>query len=484
MTATSQEANDGVRSPSRGTFLKGAAIAAGAVAGGLDAGLSALAAEPLHVAAASVTPLHIEIDAGQNAAPFLWFKQELIQKFGADPKIIGLPFVGQYEKIVSEMVARTATYDLLVFPPQMIGDFVAQKFLEPLDGYTHMLDPKLSDVLPVYRDPNLKRHGTLYALPYDGDLLQVVYRTDLFNNPAEQRAFKARYKRDLRPPRSWSEYMDIARFFHRPPHLYGNAFYGQRGFCYAWFINVFAAYGGRWFDAKTMKATINSNVGSAALNLLLAQKQYAPPNILQVGYPELNEAFLNGSTAMVVQWDDLPLKVNNPQMSKVVGKGGWAPCPVRSYMPYSRVMAVSAYSKNKAAAYQVAAYMSLNQQRFVYDPGCGEDPVRSSVLDARLAKSHTGASTLPPAQARQYVSAIKQGILAGYPELSIPGAPRYLDTLDQFVNQALAGQLSAKQALDSCASEWDSLTQQLDQGAQMAAYGDWIASFRRAGIAY
>src|SRR5580658_5089151 len=138
----------------------------------------------------------------------------------------------------------------------------------------------------------------------------------------------------IAPPKTWDQFMQIAEFFTRPPNLYGTAFYAQRGFCYAWFINIFAGMGGRWFT-DDMKPGINSEAGVKALGMLVKQKQYSPPNILQIGYPELNDAFLNGSTAMVVQWNDLPLKVGDPKMSKVVGKGGVAPIPVRTYMPYS-----------------------------------------------------------------------------------------------------------------------------------------------------
>ena len=50
-------------------------------------------------------------------------------------KQIGLPFVGQYEKLVSELTARSSAYDLLVFPPYFLGDFVALGFLRDLDQY-------------------------------------------------------------------------------------------------------------------------------------------------------------------------------------------------------------------------------------------------------------------------------------------------------------------------------------------------------------
>ena len=466
---------------SRRTLLRdGAALTTGL------AGASLLGGAVASRAAFAATTVNVECDAGQNQNPFRWQADAIKKKFGIEMNQIGLPFVGQYEKLVSELTARSSAYDLLVFPPYFLGDFVALGFLRDLDQYKQVLDPQLDDYLPVYRDPVIKRNGKLYALMYDGDNLQVIYRTDLFNDPTEQKNFKAKYGWDLAPPKTWDQYMQIAEFFTRPPKLYGTAFYAQRGFCYAWFINIFAGMGGHWFS-DDMKPGINSEAGVKALEMLVKQKQYSPPNILQIGYPELNDAFLNGSTAMVVQWNDLPLKVDDPKMSKVVGKGGVAPIPVRTYMPYSRVMAVSAFSKNPEDAYKVAAWMQLPDVdiTYVYDSNCGQDPYRVSSLKWEAAtKNHEGGPALPPDLAKAYVETIKEGLKNGYPELSIPGAPRYLDILDLYVSQALAGTMPAKAALDAAANEWNSITQAEDPDSQKAAYAAWVKSFKDVGIAY
>jgi multiple sugar transport system substrate-binding protein len=464
----------------RGLLRNGAALGASLAGGSLVGG----AMFPRAAFAAST--VNVECDAGQNQNPFRWQADAIKQKFGIEMNQIGLPFVGQYEKLVSELTARSSAYDLLVFPPYFLGDFVALGFLRDLDQYKGLVDPQLDDYLPVYRDPVIKRDGKLYALMYDGDNLQVIFRSDLFNDPTEQKNFKAKYGWDLAPPKTWDQFMQIAEFFTRPPNLYGTAFYAQRGFCYAWFINIFAGMGGRWFT-DDMKPGINSEAGVKALEMLVKQKQYSPPNILQIGYPELNDAFLNGSTAMVVQWNDLPLKVGDPKMSKVVGKGGVAPIPVRTYMPYSRVMAVSAFSKNPEDAYRVAAHMQLPEidVTYVYDSNCGQDPYRASSLKWEAAtKNHEGGPALDPDLAKAYVETIKEGLKDGYPELSIPGAPRYLDILDLYVSQALAGTLPAKAALDAAASEWNNITQAEDPDNQKAAYAAWVKSFKDVGVAY
>ena len=100
---------------------------------GLTLGLSGAAAiggSLLPEEAFAAGLVNIEVDAGQNENPFRWNADAMKSKFGADIKMIGLPFVGQYEKLVSELTARSAAYDLLVFPPYFLGDFVALGFLQ------------------------------------------------------------------------------------------------------------------------------------------------------------------------------------------------------------------------------------------------------------------------------------------------------------------------------------------------------------------
>ena len=110
-------------------------------------------------------------------------------------------------------------------------------------------------------------------------------------------------------------------------------------------------------------------------------------------------------------------------------------------------MAVSAFAKNPEDAYRVASYMQLPDVciTYVYDSNCGQDPYRWSSLKPEAAmKDHTGGPSLDAADAKSYVDAIREGLKAGYPELAIPGAPRYLDILDLYVSQALAGGVQAK----------------------------------------
>lgn len=457
----------------RRRFLAGG-VTAGATLVGSSALASLAATSPVSarlLPRSESSTITVEIDEGQNALPFQWFNEAMHKAVGVSTTTDGLPFLGQYALIVAALISHSSAYDVLVFPPQMLGEFVAKGFLRKLTDFGPASAFDLGDILPAYR-PQISRNGDLFAAMYDGDTLMTTYRLDIF----ERAGIKL-------PPTTWDEFLAVAKELHHPPHQYGNAFLGQRGFCYAWFFNIYAGYGGAWFDSN-MKPAFSSDAGVKALELLVELGRYAPPEELNIGYPQLNEVYLNGSTAMVIQWDDLPLKTEDPALSKVVGKSGFASCPQRTYMPYSRVMAISAYSNNPHNAWKAIQFMdrSAVAGRDVYDPACGEDPFRYSMLHPDLVKSHTGKPSMSPVQATRYVNAIKDCLEAGYPELSIPGAPRYLDQLDLYVNKALAGQMKPGAALRAAAASWDSITDSYGRSSQEAAYKAWAASQGAVGL--
>src|SRR5919197_1150349 len=344
---------------------------------------------------------------------------------------------------------------------------------EPITKYTPAMQKKFAITI---------KNGKRYALTYDGDILYVYYRRDLWNDPTEKKDFQKKYGYPLAPPKTWDQYLDQARFFNRPPHLHGTAFYGQRGFSYGWWANIWAGLGGHWFDARTMKTQINSPAGLKALNYLLEMKKVSPPDVLSYGYEGLRNAFFLGKFAMCVQWPDLHKKSfgGDPEApSKIAGKLGSVPCPNgKSYMPYSRIGAISASGKNPDGANDVLWYLQQPavSDDYVTDPKNGVDSCRYSNL-----RPENWIKRFPqyPALVTEYAKTMRANLLQGFPELSIPGAPTYIDKLDLYIIQALAGQIKPKVALDSAAREWESLTDSLDRNAQRQAYMTWISTFRK-----
>lgn len=440
-------------------------------------------------------------DAGQNMESLNKYADDFT-KAGITIKQVGATFTGLYDKLKTDFVAGSGDYDMVIFYPSYIGDFAGNGYLAPLDDFmkktpASIWDPMLDEVEPPYREIYCKWGGKVYALPYDGDVLELYYRKDLFENPQEKEAFKQKYNRDLTPPADWKEWLQVAEFFTRKQGdtlagqkldhpFYGTGEYGARGFSYGWFLSRFASAGGIYFD-ENMNPMINTPAAVEGLQNMVDSLKFCPPDVLSYGYEELKNAFLNGDIAMVVQWSDVGKKTADPQLSKVVGKVGFAAVPGtevngkvqhRTPMPVGRVLAVPASSKNKEAAYWVAKFLSLDKSPITVAANwSGQDPYRVSHF---TDPSHYKFSDETSRKA--YLEATEENLKNGFPDLNIPGAAQYIDALDLAVNKALSGEADPKTALDAAADDWKGITERLGADNQKKFWKEALTSYRSAGL--
>lgn len=439
-------------------------------------------------------------DAGQNLKPLEWYKDKIREESGiVIDQVVGVPFTSVYEKLKTEFVAQTGAYDLVVFYPAYLGEFAGLGYLMPLDDFAKKYDPKLDDVSTGVRELNCKYGGKLYALPYDGDVLNLYYRKDLFNNDTEKANFKKQFGRNLEVPETWDEFLDIAKFFTRKKgeklagetlkeDFYGSAELAARGFSYAWWLARFGSLGGVYFD-EDMKPLINNEKGVKALELFKESLKYSPPDVMAYGYEELKNAYLEGKVAMVIQWSDIQKKAQDPRISKIVNRSGIAAIPgtkvgdkiVRSApMPVGRVLAVPRTAKHPEAAYWVARYLSVNTSLHdVSSSETGLDPYRKS----HYANPKAFAALLGSEEAaKEYLDTVAVNLENAYPELNIPGAGNYQDVLDLYINRALSGEMAPKAALDAAAKEWEQITRKLGAARQKEIYLKAVEAWKVLGI--
>jgi multiple sugar transport system substrate-binding protein len=441
-------------------------------------------------------------DAGHNLGPYT-FWQDDFAAMGINIEITEVPFADVYQVEKTEFVAGTGAFDVVTFYPAFIGDFASNGYLLPLDEFmarepAAVWDPNQADVLAPFRELYNKFGGQTYALTIDGDVLVLMYRKDLFEHPDEQAAFMEQYGHELRPPETWDEWLEVGEFFTRAAgetlagetleeDFYGLAEFGRRSFSWAWFMNRAASAGVMYFDEE-MNPLINSPESVAALQNMVDSLQYAPPDVLNFGYDELRDVFIQGRAAMVVQWTDVPKKAADPSQSVIAGKVGVGRVPGtlvgdtvvhRSLMPVGRVVAVAADSEVSDAAYCVAKHVAYNRSlEDVTTPLTGLDPYRQIHLDNVAAY----APLMGEENAQAYLDGLNQALQDGYPEIFIPGAAQYSDVLDLHVNRALAGEESPQEALDAAASEWDEITDRLGRDGQIAVWQQALESYRVLGL--
>ena len=74
-----------------------------------------------------------------------------------------------------------------------------------------------------------------------------------------------------------------------------------------------------------------------------------------------------------------------------------------------------------------------------------------------------------PASAK-WLRALAGAMEIGTPDLIIPAGFEYYDQIAIHGGEALAGNVSAQEALDNCAGEWDRITRRMGKENQLASY--------------
>src|SRR6476469_9006602 len=185
---------------------------------------------------------------------------------GIKVKVIEVPTAKMFTKILQEHRAGTGAYDALNVIPSWMPDLARAGALEVLDPYIDKYGYRddLQSIAPTFRDNWMKADGKIYSLPDDGDIFVMYYRTDILGDPKIRDGFKQKHGRDLPvPPTTWKDFDEVGQYITESTggKPYGAAFFRDPPYAQFMFQERFRNEGGRFFDADTMKATVNGPAG-------------------------------------------------------------------------------------------------------------------------------------------------------------------------------------------------------------------------------
>ena len=466
-----------------------AASAAGLVATGVRPGWAAGSSAQTAVDAAKKyagSEITIVWEAGLQSLDPLNFSGPLWEKAtGIKVKVIEVPTAEMFTKILQEHRAGTGAYDALNVIPSWMPDLARAGALEVLDPYIDKYGYRddLQSIAPTFRDNWMKADGKIYSLPDDGDIFVMYYRTDILGDPKIRDGFKQKHGRDLPvPPTTWKDFDDVGQYITETSggKPYGAAFFRDPPYAQFMFQERFRNEGGRFFDADTMKATVNGPAGVKVFTDWVAENKWMPPGVQTWGFVENLAAFLKGDTAMTISWppygrwaagygtSEEALKW--VPKSQVAGKVGYAMPPGgHPELAAGFCLSVSSNSKQKDAAYLFIQWLNspeISLQR-VQLPYTLRDPFRENHYTDEHYKG------LWP-QAPQYLEALHEGAVNGLLDLSVLQTDKYEEALRQGISRLWAGE-APKAILDDVAKQWDAITQKIGVEKQKAAYKDWAS---------
>ncbi|MBI1928916.1 extracellular solute-binding protein, partial [Candidatus Poribacteria bacterium] len=146
---------------------------------------------------------------------------------GIKVEVVQIPWPSFQDGVFTAFVGKSDRYDIVVGDSQWLGrNSVGGHYIDLTDWISKNIDVNsiYGPAMTAFAEYP-KESKRYWALPAEVDANGYVYRKDLFDNPKEKQAFKAKYGYELAPPKTYKELRDIAEFFTRPPGLYGIATY-------------------------------------------------------------------------------------------------------------------------------------------------------------------------------------------------------------------------------------------------------------------
>lgn len=344
--------------------------------------------------------------------------------------------------------------DVLVMRHRLLGALAQKDQVRPIDSL--LADPTLHDAGFVPQQQlfpdwwrELSSYGnTAYGFPFTSLTTFLCYRKDLLADPANQRNFKARYHRDLKPPTTWPEYVQVAEFFTRPDeHFYGTYIQGKRGLAlwYEW-LNLIYAFGGNILDAghgwEYGDIVVNSPQNIAATQQYVKLTAFSPPDTLNYGWGEAQSALQQGHVFMGLLWNDQAPFLEDPAVSKVAGKIGYSLIPSTSGEPFSQMEGLTylipTESKHSREAYRFIEWAMSAPVQLQQTLQGSESARRSTYDDARVRE-------LP------YTSTFLAGVPVARPKPTIPESAEMTEAMEQHVSDIVSGRASAQAGMDNLA---------------------------------
>jgi multiple sugar transport system substrate-binding protein len=370
------------------------------------------------------------------------------------------------------------------------------------------------NVLPLYSSKLCVWDQKVYALPLLGDELLCFYRQDLFQETQHQDAFKKKYGRDLGPPATWQQFLQIAEYFHNQPRpginqpcpslppLPENPDDLDRTF-----YSVAVPFARRavreddphppstveefsfHYDLESGAVRIDTSGFVHALQFLQRLQSFRPAGTAHdppVAFQRGEAVLCLASAAWIGRFQERARVRDRFGLCRVPGSerffdyatGQEKTLPAGNWVPYlgadGWLMVVPRANKDPKAAFALAASLSNPKASLdlVIEPAWGGGIYRREQLEAGVGWHQLG---LDRKRTEQVVDVLRETVL--HPQvknsvlrLRIPDERRHQRALDDHLRAALLEGKEASQALQAAAAQWRQIDTEKSKAARLAAY--------------
>lgn len=430
-------------------------VAASAVAATMTIGSSVILSS-----AAQADDLTLCWAAWDPANALVELSKEFEAQSGHNMSFEFVPWPNFADRMLNELNSGGKLCDLLIGDSQWIGGAAENGQYVKMNDFFDKEGISMDDFLPAtvtgYAEWP-KNTPNYYALPAYADVVGWTYRKDWFERPEIQKEFKEKYGRDLGVPATLEELQQIGEFFQGREidgkTVYGAAIYTERGSegITMGVTNALYNYGFKYENPDRpydIEGFVNSDDAVKGLEFYKKLYDTATPPGASDAYMSANiDAYKSGQVAMQMNFAFIwPGVEADPNVGG--GKSGYFANPAGPGGQFAQLggqgISVVANSDSKDAALEYIKWFAQKdiQQKW-WDVG-GASAMRAVVEAPGFADSQPFAQTFLDSMA------IVKDFWAepAYASLLLPMQSRVH-------NYVVAGQGTAKDALDGLVKDWD-----------------------------
>lgn len=230
-------------------------------------------------------------------------------------------------RAITEGHGNDGDFDVYMYDLPWLPQLAADGILKVISMEMESLDN--STFLPGSLEAFGKFAGAFYGIPLMYAPQMLYYRKDLFQDPVLREKFEKEYGTALCPPRSFTEYNTIAKFFTEETDAipYGISFPAAYAECLAPELYMrLRAYDSQVINAQGNVVLQCGNTLKAYDNLLQSVR-YAKPNYRQANDVSAAEDFLRGETAMLISYPGFLPVGSDLRRNNLIGSIGCSPIP-------------------------------------------------------------------------------------------------------------------------------------------------------------
>jgi ABC-type glycerol-3-phosphate transport system substrate-binding protein len=333
-----------------------------------------------------------------------------------------------YQNCKNDGLQKTGAYDIYVMDDNWVPEFAAGQIIQSMDKLGLKVN---SDILakgleqgywPPKSGPRLKafQDGSpeLFALVIIDDVQMLYYNSDHFSSA----------------PSTWDDIYAVAKTT-TPPSLYGWTARGVAGNpIVQTYLPLLTAYNGSFVNDDWSPGFAGPE-GVGALERLFSFIPYMPAGVAAFDTNEETALFLQGKATAMTEYTGTAHGVDDPSVSKVVGKIDFAATPAQEKSAPAIgtfICGIASGAKNPAGAVAFLEWFTSSKVQKEFAGGGSAAVTGSALRDEALGKKY------------RWLPAIADAVDNSVPKPKTPDEPKMEDLLGTALNQALVEAISKK----------------------------------------